>query len=246
MPDLNLDYPEAAPAWEKYIANFDVDAPLAQLPAPSSDQEKYYIAGKQLYTTFFNIKNLEVRLAKHWIRAPFNGYVTESMVKEGTLIRPGQKLGEFVSPSVFELKVPVNSSNEQYLKVGKKVKVRNLEKTKEWTGSVSRINRKLDTKTQSITVIIELRGEDLWDGMYLEAILDARAIEKSYEIKRKLLNSDNSIFIVKDSMLSSILVEPVYFNDGSVIVKNIPEGSLILSNPVPGAYPGMEVEVFQQ
>jgi membrane fusion protein (multidrug efflux system) len=244
MPDLQLDFPDSAPAWEAYISSFDMEKRLEALPEPTSDQEKFYIAGKQIYTSFYSIKNLEVRLNKHLIRAPFNGYVTEAMVKEGTLIRPGQKLGEFVSPYVFELKAPVNSSNQEFVKVGKKVKTHNLEGTKEWEGTITRINKKLDTKTQSIMVVIEIKSEDLWDGMFLEADLDAKKIDDSFQINRKLLNNENSIFVVKDSVLVSILVEPVYFNDGSVIVKNIPNGSHILANPVPGAYPGMKVDVL--
>jgi len=245
MPDLKLDYPDAASAWEKYIADFDVNKSLPELPIANSDQEKFYIAGKQIYSSYYNIKNLEVRLRKHYIKAPFSGYVAQAMVKEGSLIRPGQKLGEFVSPNIFELEVPVNASFEHLVKVGKKVKTRDIEKTKEWTGVVKRLNKQINPGTQSITAYIELRGEDLFDGMFLEAELDAKEIENAYEISRKLLGGDNSVFYVQDSVLKRTYVEAVHFNQSTVIVKNLPDGIKILANALPGAYPGMKVEVLE-
>lgn len=246
MPDLRLDYPQAADQWQQYISDFDENKKLSPLPEPENEQEKFYIAGKQVYSTYYSIKNLEVKYDKYQIRAPFNGFISEAAVKEGTLIRPGQKLGEFVSPYVFELEVPVNASYEKLIKIGKEVKTRNIEKTKSWTGKITRINKKVDPGTQSFLVFIELRGEDLHDGMFMEAELDAKPIDQAYEISRKLLGGDNSVFIVKDSILQKIYVEPAYFKESSVIVKNIPDNATILSNPVPGAYPGMKVEVLEK
>lgn len=246
MPDLRLDYPQAAEQWQQYISDFKEDRKLEPLPEPNDEQEKFYIAGKQVYSTYYSIKNLEVKYDKYHIRAPFNGFVSEATVKEGTLIRPGQKLGEFVSPQVFELEVPVNASYEELIKIGKEVKTYNIEKTKSWTGKITRINKKVDPGTQSFLVFIELRGEDLHDGMFMEAELDARAIDNAYEISRKLLGGDQSVFMVKDSVLQKVFVEPAYYKESSVIVKNLPDDATILSNPVPGAYPGMKVEVLEK
>jgi hypothetical protein len=39
-------------------------------------------------------------------------------------------------------------------------------------------------------------------------------------------------------------VNPVYFSDKTVVVKGIPNGSLILNKPVPGAYAGMLVKIY--
>jgi multidrug efflux pump subunit AcrA (membrane-fusion protein) len=244
MPDLQLDYPDAAPAWEEYIAVFDERKMLSPLPEPGSDQEKYYIAGKQIYSSYYSIKNLEVKYDKHDIRAPFSGFVSEALVREGTLIRPGQKLGEFVSPVVYELEVPVNASYEDLVKIGKKVATHDIERTQSWTGTIIRINSTIDPATQSFTVFIELRGEGLSDGMFLEADLNARSIPDAYELDRKLLGGDNTVFMVRDSILEKIPVEPVYYNESTVIIQNLPDGASILANPVPSAYPGMKVDVL--
>ncbi len=246
MPDLTMDFPSSAEKWNQYIRNFSMDRPVRELPAQATEQEKYYLATKGIFTSFYNLKNLEVRLAKHRIRAPFSGYVTDVMVKPGTLIRPGQKLGEFVSHNVFELKVPVNAGDEKFLSIGKKVEVHNIERTKSLTGKVIRINKKLNTTTQSIVAVIELIDPELRDGMFMEAELDAKVLNNVVQISRKLLQADNKVFVVQDSILAGIPVEPVYFNnDGTALVKNLPDGSLLLSQAVPGAHEGMKVTVLE-
>jgi hypothetical protein len=129
MPDLRLDYPELYPKWEKYLNNFDVNRNLAPLPETESNQEKYFIAGRGIVSAYYNIKNLEARLNKFSIIAPYNGVLTEALVTEGSLIRPGQKLGEFIDPSEFELEVAIRKSYSDLLQVGEKVALSNLEKT---------------------------------------------------------------------------------------------------------------------
>ena len=56
---------------------------------------------------YYSIKNIEKRLSKYNITAPFNGVLTEALVTKGTLIRPGQKLGEFIDTSVFEIELAI-------------------------------------------------------------------------------------------------------------------------------------------
>ena len=52
------------------------------------------------------------------ISAPFSGILTEALVTEGTLIRNGQKLGEFIDPSDYEMEVNISKSYANLLKVG--------------------------------------------------------------------------------------------------------------------------------
>ena len=42
----------------------------------------------------------------------------------------------------------------------------------------------------------------------------------------------------------AIPVTPVYFSESKVILKGIPENTVILKKPVPGSYAGMMVKPF--
>ena len=245
LPDLRLDYPESAPQWEEYVTNFSINKSLPDLPKPVSDKEKYYITGKNIYTGYYNIKNLEIRLAKYKIYAPFSGTVTDARVTEGTLIRPGQKLGTFISPTTYELEASVNSENIDFLKVGKKVTLHNADNSKTWEGKIIRINSMLDPKTQSTKAYIQVADKDLKEGMFLDAELEGKTIDNAVEISRKNIFSGNKIFVLQDSFLRTKEITPVFFNDKTVIVQGLEDGSWILKNPVPGAYDGMIVEVLK-
>lgn len=246
MPDLRLDYPESFQTWSTYLQNFNINSSLQPLPEPKSDKERYFLSGKNIYTSFYNIKNLEVRLGKYNIRAPFDGILTEALVTNGTLVRSGQKMGEFIDTSVFELPLSVNAAFADVLVKGKKVTLHNLEKTKTWDGVVTRINGRIDQASQTVTIYIEVKGEGLREGMYLEANVATQPVSDAIEINRKLLVENKSVYLVKDSVLSLVDIQPVHFKENTVVVKGLLNGSKLVVKPIAGAYSGMPVKIFSE
>jgi multidrug efflux pump subunit AcrA (membrane-fusion protein) len=244
MPDLQLDYPEDFPKWQQYLTNFDLEKTTPPLPKVTSEKEKYFITGRGIYTSYYNVKNLEQRLTKYTIAAPFTGILTEALVTEGTLVRSGQKLGEFIETGTYELEVAISKTYADFLKVGEEVKLYNLNKTQEFVGRVIRINGRVDQASQTITAFIEVKGENLKEGQYLEASLNAKNEENAIEVDRSLLLEDDRIFVVRDSILDVIDVNPIYFTEKKVVLKNVPDGETIVSRPVSGGYAGMLVKVY--
>ena len=246
MPDLRLDFPEVFQKWQSYLSGFDLNKTTPQLPEMTSDKENYFITGRGIISNYYNVKNLEQRLAKYSIRAPFSGILTEALVTEGSLIRNGQKLGEFIDPSIYEMEVALSKTYASLLKVGESVVLKNLDHTETYNGKVSRINGSIDATTQTITAYIEVKSELLKEGMYLEANLNAKQETDAIEINRSLVLDGNQIFIVRDSILDLIDVNPVYLSDTKVVLKEVPDGTVILSKPIPGAYAGMLVKPFKE
>lgn len=244
MPDLRLDFPEVFPKWQTYLNNFDLDKTTPKLPEMTSEKENYFITGRGIISNYYNVKNLEQRLSKYNIRAPFSGILTEALVTEGSLIRNGQKLGEYIDPSIYEMEVALSKTYASLLKVGETVELNNLENTETFTGKVSRVNGSIDATTQTITAFIEVDDSSLKEGMYLEANLNAKSESDAFEINRNLMLEGEQIYVVRDSILDLIDVKPVYFSDTKVVLKSIPNGTVILSKPVPGAYAGMLVKAF--
>lgn len=246
MPDLRLDYPDAFQKWENYLNNFDISKSVPPLPETTTEQEQYFITGRGIVSAYYNVKNLEERLAKYSIIAPYDGILTEALVNKGTLIRPGQKLGEYIDPRVYELEVAIAKKFSDVLQLGKKVELSNLEGTKSYEGTVTRINGKVNQETQTIRVFIRVENPELSEGMYLEANLDAKDEENAIEIPRELLVERSKVFIVQDSTLNLVDVDPVYFTNNTVVIKGLENGTKILSANVPGAYSGMLVKIEGQ
>ena len=243
MPDFKTEFPNEYGKWEKYLSEFDLNKRTNELPETNSDKEKFFLSFRNIFTTYYNVKNLETRISKYLIKAPFDGIITEAFVTYGTLIRQGQKLGELIEPGVFELGISVNSDLLQFLGVGKAVQLTNLDQTRKWNGKVIRVNGKIDLTSQTVKVFILVKGTELREGMYLEASLTATHEKNAVEISRKLFVNDNQIFVVKDSVLQLQQITPIYFNDNTVVVKGLVDGTTILSKPVPGAYSGMKVKI---
>lgn len=246
MPDLRLDFPEIFSKWQSYLNGFDLNKTTPKLPEMSSDKENYFITGRGIVSSYYSVKNLEQRLIKYHIRAPFSGILTEALVTEGSLIRSGQKLGEFIDPSVYEMEVALSKTYANLLKVGETVALNNLENTQTYSGIISRVNGSIDATTQTITAFIEVKDDGLKEGLYLEANLNAKEEANAIEIDRNLLLESEQVYVVRDSVLDLIDVKPVYFSDTKVVLKDIPNGTILLAKPVPGAYAGMLVKPFQE
>ncbi len=247
LPDLRLDYPKAYQRWDAYLKDFRMDRPIQPLPEPTSDKEKFFVTGKNIYTTYYNTKNLEIIYQKYTLRAPFSGILIESQVNQGTLIRPGQKLGTLIDPKLFELEVSVSKSLIPSLSVGQTVSVIDpVNTTLRYEGKIGRVNGMVNTGTQTVQVFIEVKGADLKEGMYLEAVVNGKEKENAFEIERSLLVDNNKVFAINDSVLIMHPVKVVHKTQNTVVVEGLPQGAQILRKSVPGAYSGMQVKIQKE
>ena len=87
------------------------------------------------------------------------------------------------------------------------------------------------------------RNENLKDKLSTQEV-NVKEEENAIEIDRNLLLESNEIFIVRDTILDIIDVKPVYFSDTKAVLKGIPDGTIMLSKSVPGAYAGMAVKPY--
>lgn len=244
MPDLKFDYPESFGQWKAYLDQFDIENNIKPLPEPKNDQEKYFVNGKQIVSSYYNIKNLEERLLKYKIYAPFSGVLTEALVDPGTLIRQGQKLGELINTGSFELEAQVSQQYLANLRKGKKVVVKELEGDQSWQGYVKRINEIIDPATQTVSLFIQVSGRGLTEGQFLQAEILAKDEPNVMRLNRSLITQKEQVFYVKnDSILSLMDVTPVHFTDEYALVRGITEGTALLDKPLPGAYEGMIVKI---
>lgn len=245
LPDLKADYPESFGAWETYLQEMDVEQPLKALPEAVTEQEKYFVSAKNLYNLYYTIRSQEKRMEKYELKAPFSGVVSSSMITEGTLVRAGQKIGEYMNANSYELEASINEKDVDLVKVGSQVQLFDAEGKDSWKGIVARISRVIDPATQTVKVFINTSGRDLREGMYLKANVKGRAVSAATEINRNLLVDQQKVYVIQDSLLKLVNVEPVYFTTNTAIVTGIPEGSLLLNENIIGAYEGLKVGPYQ-
>ena len=241
MPDLKIDYPESFPAWEAYLNAYDVEQNIQALPNPQTDQEKRFIAARNLYTQYYNIKSQEQRLDKYTLYAPFSGVLTAADVQIGTVIRAGQKLGELMANGNYELVATVPLSDLNYLKMGSTVALSSEDIGGEWQGRVKRISDQIDPGSQTVQVFISVSGKDLREGMYMRGEVASRQVEDAMRIPRDLLVDQQGVYVVQDSFLLLRPIEVVKMEAETVIVQGLQAQQQLLAKPLPGAFDSMRV-----
>ncbi len=240
LPDLNLDFPESYEIWNQYLKKFDLQKRVPQLPK-MDDEVKLFVSGRGVISSYYSLLNLEKILSFYTIRAPFNGVLVNANVTEGSLIRPGQELGEFISPGDYELLVALPKSYLSNIEKGAKVKVKSIDTGQDFFGIVSRINSKVNTQTQSVEVFIRIKDKELKEGMYMQAYIDAITFDNVFAVDRGLINGSQELFIVKDNKLTLQKVNPIHYTETLAIIEGLLDGQQIVAQPMIGAYSGMEI-----
>lgn len=244
LPDLKSDYPESFPAWEAYLRDMNVQHALNPLPEPQSDQERYFVSARNLYNLFYTIQSQEKRMEKYVIAAPFAGIISMANITEGTVVRVGQKLGEFMNSYSYELEASVNDTDIDLVKVGNQVELTSESSGKIYKGTVSRISNVIDPATQTVRVFISTAGPELKEGMYLSGTVKGRQMSDAVEIPRNLLVEQDKVYVIRDAALALMEVEPVHLTTQTAIVQGLPDGTLLLGERLAGAYEGLEVDTY--
>ena len=228
LPDLKFDYPESYESWKIYLSQLDIEKAILNIPQAKNEKEKYFLAGKNIYKSYYDIKSEEDQLTKYIIKAPYKGQISESNIKAGTVVRIGQKLGEYMNTDSYDLLVGVDLNSIKNVQIGSRVKLYSENINGNWIGKVSRIGSKINAQTQMVNVYISVSGEDLKEGMFLSASIALQQEVNGIEIPRKLLIDDSYVYILKNGIVEKIKIDIVQYKDDSVITNSLSDGSLLV------------------
>jgi membrane fusion protein (multidrug efflux system) len=248
LASIQVDFPERIEIWEQYVESIDVTKALPSLPTPESKREEYFIVNRGVQASFYNIKASEERVSKFTVRAPFDGFVAQALVKPGALVRAGQPLGLFVGTDVYEIQTAVHSRYLATVNIGDKVLFHDESDLVVAEGKVDRIAGNVNASTQSATVFCKVRAsanrqDQMRDGRYLSGFIESSEIENAFEIQMNLIDGEGKVFVINSNELAKMSVVQEFRSIETAIVSGMPNGTLILSDPITGAYLGMPVSV---
>lgn len=241
MPDLKHDYPENFRNWKLYISDFDINKPLHPLPVAKSRQEKYFLTTNGIYQSYYRTVSQEALLKKYTIKAPFNGMVIQSSVQRGTLIQPGQKLGEFIGTDRFYLKSSVSQKQADLIKKGQVVRIRPENITEEIIGKVERINNPVDSATQQVSIYITVNSNLLRQGMFADGVIETDRWIKGIKIPRHLIHEDQTVDTVEKNRIVRKKVQIASNEKDGTIITGL-SNNTVLSLKNDTILPGTEVE----
>lgn len=242
LADINIDYPDEYKAWNTYLTDMDIYENLEALPVSENRSFNLFLTGRGVNSSYFAIKQSEVRLSKYTIIAPFDGALTQSTIDPGTLVRASQKIGEFTGTEVYEIEASINASDRFFIKIGDQVSV-TLEAIvdQEMTATVARINSQIDAATQTVLIYLEVSRGEILSGQYITGNILGESFDDVVKISSKSLVRDNVVFLANNSVASLKTIDILAVIRDSVIVQGLDTGDLVIDEFRDAAFEGTSV-----
>jgi membrane fusion protein, multidrug efflux system len=242
LPELKIDFPREFDIWQRYFDNVDFSRELAPLPEATNRNIKLLLTRAQVYRLYYTVKNLEIILEKHIIRAPFDGSIISTNLRAGSSARAGAPVGELINLESMEIELPLPTPELQWISTGQAVR---LEATdgRSWTGRIIRIAAAVDKRTQTVPVFVAVAASDgLIEGMYISARIPGRMLERATLIPRRAVYDNNIVYIVQNGALLEKRVDIIGAGVGAVMVRSgLADGDTLVTELLQGIAPGMAV-----
>lgn len=247
LPDLKVSFYDEYDEWMKFMESIDVNENLPDLPELDSNQERIFMASRNILTNYYSIKSAEANFESYHIYAPFSGTITEVNLQAGAVANPGSKLGRIINTTNLELEVPVKVINAQWLRVGQKVVVHNSNKTSSWRGKIVRKSQNVNPATQSINIFVSIRslkGKSIFQGEYLSAEFSGIKLKNVMEIPRKTVFNEDEVFIIRDSLLVREVIDIQKISRDKLYFNGLKEGEYIVTEPLINATENTKVQIL--
>ena len=248
LPDLTIDYPTSYNNWKIFYDKIDVDKPLPQLPEFKNSKEKSFIISRNILSQYYSIKSDEERLNKYTVVAPFSGSIIQAFSDNGAIVSPGMAVIKVLRDGKLEIEIPVLSKNLPLLKKNQKIELR-ANKNQIIEGTISRIGDYINSETQTVPVFVKINDSKiaLYNGMYLESTIRCESNEMAMIIPRTAIFSDEKVYVVdKDNKLIETKIEISTYQDKTVLVTNLKNGTKVVSEAVINVKEGSEVVILNK
>lgn len=242
LPDIKIDYTESFDTWQKYFENIRMDEPIRDLPEYRSTKEKTFLATRNIFSSFYNIKSAEVNLAKHRMYAPFDGVIATVNLQSGSFVNPGSTIARLLRSDKLELKVDVSTKDIRWIDMGTEATVMSEDGQHAWKAHVVRIGDFVNETTQSIDVFLAIneRAENMYDGEYLMARIPGKIIESGMEFPRHAIFNQDQVFVLQDSILRVHTITIQKLNNETAIINGLQEGLDVVVEPLINAHNNMK------
>ena len=229
LPDFKQDFPDRFEIWNDYLRDFNPQKQIRQLPSFQETQERNFFTARGIPALFYTIKSKEAYLQKFTISAPFSGTITKSYVDVGSVISPQTNLAHFIESGKPELIVGVKPTDLSHLKKGMEIEFQSASLAKPVKGILKRIVPEIDPQTQQATLYFDILSNEVFSGIYLEGVLETRHIENVFKLPAELVNRQNEIYLIENSIIVSKKIVPEHFEEKFIFVSGLENGQEVLA-----------------
>jgi len=248
LPEIKTDFPDEYNIWQGYFNNCGFDKKLKPLPETHSQKVKLFLSRFNVHKIYFSIRDLEIRLEKHYFYAPFDGSIVSTSLRTGSTARIGNLLGEIINLEQMEVEVQVPVVDVQLIDANGSVKLTSTEMPGQWTGRISRIGKVIDSRTQSVQVFISVDKHQKFpqfEGVFLEADIPGKSIDNAFSIPRKAVYNERNVYLVSNGKLEYREVRVAREETESIIINGgLENGDTLVVEMLQGIAPGTPAEAL--
>ncbi len=243
LPEIKVDFPEDFSVWQQFFYACDFEHPLADLPDVSNQKIKLFLSRFNVYKLYYQARNLEIQLEKHFFYAPFNGSIVSADLRVGSTARAGTRLGAIVNLDNLEVEVPVPAEDIGWMDTKKNVIFTSSEIPGSWNGRIKRVGSSIDERTHTVPVyfeIINASHDELFENVFLKAEIPGINIDSACSIPRKVIYNDAYVYLKKDGKLKKQPINIARRELDSVIVdQGLANGDSLITDVLQGVAAGM-------
>lgn len=245
LADIKLDFSSEYTKWNNFFNAIDFDDNLPEFPTINTAKEKNFIISRSILAEYLSIKSDEEKLNKYTVLAPFDGIITKSYSDVGGNVNPGSPVVDFIRKGDMEIELAVNTSEIKFINIGDLVSF--TDNGKDFTGKVIRKGKFVNTKTQNLSVFTSIAANEgsLYNGMYLSATITTKGTENTFILPRRAIFESNKVFIVgSDNKLKIRTINIISYQDDQVIIDNLENNTLVVSEPLVNTTEGLIVKAM--
>lgn len=244
LPDLEIDFPNEYSKWDTFFNSIKLNKLTPELPSINTEKERVFLASNNVLTSYYSIKQQEITLERHTIRAPFNGAIYTINAEVGAIANPNSPLATLIRTDALEIEVPVKPEDRKKLKSGQMVSIVG-DNNGLIEGKIARISPFVDRQTQLVSVFVSVnKNSELMEGEYLKVDFPGNSKQKAIVLPREAMSDNNKVFVVSNSRLVEAKAKVLQVLPDSVVLTGIQEGELVVTESLINLKIGDKVKVL--
>jgi RND family efflux transporter MFP subunit len=239
--------------WRAISRNKDkISASPLTLRLPQLD-----VAHATVKSTTAALKKAENDLANTKVRAPFNGKVLKKDVDLGQLVTVNSlnAAARIYATEAAEIRLPITERESQFLLnlETNEAQVVLTYNDRTWIGRLARIEATIEPRSRLLYAVAHVddpfKGSaPMRRGLFVEAEIQGKTIEKAYKIPRYALRESNTVYILTEAGTLETREVVIVKNDArSVIISSgLTPGEKVAISPIAYFAEGMPVNVINE
>ncbi|UCF90360.1 MAG: HlyD family efflux transporter periplasmic adaptor subunit [Desulfobacterales bacterium] len=250
---------------QRYLTSLDRLQGLKNQLALTGPRRKQLTAQREMARVMR--RQAELDLERTQIAAPFDGWVLEKVIEQGQHVNVGEYLGSIYRAGALDIQVRIPVKDLKWFPAAlhpdkpaeAEVVFENDGIRQIWTGRVARTEARMDEKTRTLPMVVEvdqtgpglgnperaqLSSKRLRPGMFVKIQIRGREIERAFVLPRHVVHPGDVVYTVVDDRLR---IKPVNvlrrFKEEVIVDEGLTEGELLITSPLSGAVDGMRVRM---